>query len=533
MQTRIDAAARASARFIENRQANLVAAATLERALADTRSGGGERYNARHLERGKLLPRERVELLLDRDAPFLEIAPLAGFGIGAGVKAGASIVGGVGVVSGVECLISCTESTVKGGAMNEYSVAKSRRLAQISEENGLPAIHLVESAGADLPNQSKIFVPGGATFRDITRASKARVPNVCLVFGSSTAGGAYVPGMSDYVVMVDQQARVFLAGPPLVKMATNEETDEETLGGAAMHSRISGVSDYLARDEHDALRLGREIIGMLNARKAGPGPRFEAEAPLYDAEDLLGLVSPDVRVPFDAREVIARLVDGSRFHEFKPEYGATLVTGWASVHGFPVGLLANQGVLFSESAEKGAQFIQLCNQKDVPILFLQNITGFMVGSRYEQGGIIKHGAKLINAVSNSTVPAITLMMGASFGAGNYGMCGRAYAPRFLFSWPNHRIAVMGGEQLAGVLEIVKRDAAAKTGQPVNEDELAMMKMMLTQQIDAESNAYYATARLWDDGIIDPRDTRDVVGLCLSAAHTAPVAGTMAYGVFRH
>jgi acetyl-CoA carboxylase carboxyltransferase component len=300
-----------------------------------------------------------------------------------------------------------------------------------------------------------------------------------------------------------------------------------------MHSRVSGVSDYLARDEHDALRLGREIIGMLNARKAGPGPRFDAEAPLYDAEDLLGLVSPDVRVPFDAREVIARLVDGSRFHEFKPEYGTTLVTGWASVHGFPVGLLANQGVLFSESAEKGAQFIQLCNQKDVPILFLQNITGFMVGSRYEQGGIIKHGAKLINAVSNSTVPAITLMMGASFGAGNYGMCGRAYAPRFLFSWPNHRIAVMGGEQLAGVLEIVKRDAAAKTGQPVNEDELAMMKMMLTQQIDAESNAYYATARLWDDGIIDPRDTRDVVGLCLSAAHTAPVAGTMAYGVFRH
>jgi acetyl-CoA carboxylase carboxyltransferase component len=533
MGTRIDATARASARFVEHRQANLVAVATLERALADARSGGGERYNARHLERGKLLPRERVELLLDRDAPFLEIAALAGFGIGAGVKSGASIVGGVGVVSGVECLISCTESTVKGGAMNEYSVAKSRRLAQISEENGLPAIHLVESAGADLPNQSKIFVPGGATFRDITRASKARVPNVCLVFGSSTAGGAYVPGMSDYVVMVDQQARVFLAGPPLVKMATNEETDEETLGGAAMHSRISGVSDYLARDEHDALRLGREIIGLLNARKAGPGPRFEAEPPLYDAEDLLGIVSPDVRVPFDAREVIARLVDGSRFHEFKPEYGATLVTGWASVHGYPVGLLANQGVLFSESAEKGAQFIQLCNQKDVPILFLQNITGFMVGSRYEQGGIIKHGAKLINAVSNSTVPAITLMMGASFGAGNYGMCGRAYAPRFLFSWPNHRIAVMGGEQLAGVLEIVKRDAAAKTGQSVNEDELAMMKMMLTQQIDAESNAYYATARLWDDGIIDPRDTRDVVGLCLSAVHTAPVAGTMAYGVFRH
>jgi acetyl-CoA carboxylase carboxyltransferase component len=313
-------------------------------------------------------------------------------------------------------LVSCTESTVKGGAMNEYSVAKSRRLAEISAENHLPAIHLVESAGADLPNQSKIFVPGGQAFRDITRASKARVPNVCLVFGSSTAGGAYIPGMSDYVVMVDQGARVFLAGPPLVKMATDEDTDEESLGGAAMHSRVSGVSDYLARDEREAIRLGREIVSQLNLRKAGPGARFEVEAPLYDPEDLLGLVSPYVRVPFDAREVIARVVDGSRFHEFKPEYGTTLVTGWASVHGFPVGILANQGVLFSEAAEKGAQFIQLCNQKDVPILFLQNITGFMVGTQYERRGIIKHGAKLINAVSNSTVPAITIMMGASFGA---------------------------------------------------------------------------------------------------------------------
>ena len=531
--TRIDAAARSSARFVQNREANLASLEALEKALADARAGGGERYVQRHKERGKLLPRERIELLLDRDAPFLEIAALAGFGIGAGVKSGASIVGGVGVVSGVECLVSCTESTVKGGAMNEYSVAKSRRLAEISAENHLPAIHLVESAGADLPNQSKIFVPGGQAFRDITRASKARVPNVCLVFGSSTAGGAYIPGMSDYVVMVDQAARVFLAGPPLVKMATDEDTDEESLGGAAMHSRVSGVSDYLARDEREAIRMGREIVSQLNLRKAGPGARFDAAPPLYDVEELLGVVSPDIKVPFDAREVIARVVDGSRFHEFKPEYGTTLVTGWASVHGFPVGILANQGVLFSEAAEKGAQFIQLCNQKDVPILFLQNITGFMVGTQYERRGIIKHGAKLINAVSNSTVPAITIMMGASFGAGNYGMCGRAYGPRFLFSWPNHRIAVMGGEQLSGVLEIVKRDAAAKTGQPVDEMELQMMKMMLTQQIDTESSAYYATARLWDDGIIDPRDTRDVVGLCLSAAHTAPVEGTMAYGVFRH
>jgi acetyl-CoA carboxylase carboxyltransferase component len=522
-----------SDRFLQNHAANQAALVKLRDALADSRAGGGEKYNTRHRERGRLLPRERVELLLDRDAHFLEIAALAGHGIGAGVKAGASMIGGVGVVSGVECLISCTEATVKGGALNEYSVMKSRRLAEISEENRLPAIHLIESAGADLPNQSRIFVPGGQAFRDITRASKAGIPSVCLVFGSSTAGGAYIPGMSDYTVMVDQQARVFLAGPPLVKMATNEETDEESLGGAAMHSRISGVSDYLARDEVEAIRLGRDIVALLEWRKQAAVPTAPVSAPLYDADDLLGIVSADVKVPFDAREVIARLVDGSAFHEFKPEFGSTLVTGWARIHGFPVGILANQGVLFSESAQKGAQFIQLCNQKNVPLLFLQNITGFMVGTQYEQGGIIKHGAKLINAVSNSTVPAITIMMGASFGAGNYGMCGRAYGPRFLFSWPNHRIAVMGGEQLAGVLEIVKRDAAAKSGQAVDEMELQMMKMMLTQQIEKESNAYYATARLWDDGIIDPRDTRDVVGICLSATHNAKVEGTMAFGVFRH
>ena len=523
-----------SERFQSNLAANHLALGKLRDALAESRAGGGEKYNVRHKERGRLLPRERVELLLDRDAHFLEIGALAGHGIGAGIKAGASIIGGVGVVSGVECMIACTEATVKGGAMNEYSVTKSRRLGQISEENRLPAIHLIESAGADLPNQSRIFVPGGQAFRDITRASKAGIPNVCLVFGSSTAGGAYIPGMSDYTVMVDQQARVFLAGPPLVKMATNEETDEESLGGAAMHSRISGVSDYLARDEVEAIRLGREIISLLAWRKQGPGPAVAPAAPpVYDPEELLGIISADVKVPFDAREIIARLVDGSVLHEFKPEFGATLVTGWASIHGYPVGILANQGVLFSESAQKGAQFIQLCNQKHVPLLFLQNITGFMVGTEYEQGGIIKHGAKLINAVSNSTVPAITIMMGASFGAGNYGMCGRAYGPRFLFSWPNHRIAVMGAEQLAGVLDIVKRDAAARAGQPVDEMELQMMKMMLTQQIDKESNAYFATARLWDDGIIDPRDTRDVIGICLSATHNARVEGTMAFGVFRH
>jgi len=528
--TRID---RQSATYQANHAANLASVHTLAGHLARAREGGGEKYNSRHIERGKLLPRERVERLLDRDAYFLEVGALAGLDTGPGVKPGASIVAGVGVVSGVECLISATESTIKGGAMNSWSVQKSQRLAEIAESNGLPTINLIESAGADLPQQAQIFVPGGRGFRDLTRASKARQPTVCLVFGSSTAGGAYIPGMSDYVVMVQDQARVYLAGPPLVKMATNEDADEESLGGALMHSRQSGVSDYLARDEVDALRLGREIMAGLRWRKQGGEAAFLADPPTHDPEELLGIASPDIRVGFDAREVIARVVDGSRFSEFKPLYGPTLVTGWASVHGYPVGILANQGVLFGEAAEKGAQFIQLCNQKSVPLLFLQNITGFIVGTRYEQEGIIKQGARLINAVSNSTVPAITIMMGASYGAGNYAMCGRAYEPRFLFSWPNHRIAVMGGEQLAGVLEIVKRGAAARTGTAVDEAELAMTKTMLTRQIDKESSAWFATARLWDDGVIDPRSTRDVVGICLSTAHTRPVEGTMAFGVFRH
>ena len=518
--------------FRANAETNRDAVATLESALAASRAGGGPKYVQRHLERGKLLPRERIERVLDRDSYFLELCPLAGHGIGAGVKSGASVVAGIGLVSGVECLVSASEATVKGGAMNEYSVLKTHRLADIALENRMPAISFIESAGADLPNQSKIFVPGGRAFRDLTRRSQQGLPTICLVFGSSTAGGAYVPGMSDYAVMVDGAARVFLAGPPLVKMATNEIADEESLGGAAMHSRISGVSDYLARDELDALRIGREIVASLNWKKPG-GPSRPPRPPVHDPEELLGIIPADPKTPLDAREVIARVVDASEFHEFKPEYGATMITGWAHVHGFPVGVLANQGVLFSEAANKGAQFIELCNRTSTPLLFLQNITGFMVGTAYEQGGIIKHGAKLINAVSNSTVPAITIMTGASYGAGNYAMCGRAYEPRFLFTWPNHRIAVMGGEQLAGVLDIVKRDAAARSGKAVDEMELAMMRTMLQQQIDRESNVYFATARLWDDGIIDPRDTRDVIGISLSAVHGAPFEGTRSFGVYRH
>ncbi|MCA9596504.1 MAG: acyl-CoA carboxylase subunit beta [Myxococcales bacterium] len=518
--------------FQQNYEQNLKSLERLEAALEKSRAGGGEKYVSRHKAAGKLLPRERVELLIDRDSHFLELCALAGHDVDDHAT-GASSVGGVGMVSGVECLITASESTVRGGAINELGVKKTKRLAEIAEQNRLPGISIIESAGADLPNQHKIFVPGGQGFRDLTRRSEERIPTICVVCGSSTAGGAYIPGMSDYVVMVKQQAQVYLAGPPLVRMATGEETEHEELGGAEMHSKISGVSDYLAEDERDAIRIAREIVAHLNWTKAGPSPARRVEPPLYDADELLGIASPDIRVPFEAREVIARIVDGSRFSEFKPLYGATLVCGWAFIHGYPVGILANNGILFSESANKGAQFIELCNQSDVPLLYLQNITGFMVGKKYEQEGIIKNGAKMINAVSNSTVPAITIMIGASYGAGNYAMCGRAYDPRLLFTWPNHRIAVMGGKQLAGVLEIIRREAAAKRGLEVDEQQLEMAKQMIEMKIDQESDPFFATARLWDDGIIDPRQTRDVVGIALSTAHNARVRGTQSFGVFRH
>jgi acetyl-CoA carboxylase carboxyltransferase component len=520
-----------SEEFRANAEANQAAVAKLRAALAETTLGGGEKYTSRHKAAGKLLPRERVELILDRDSYFLELCALAGKDVPGHVP-GAGMIGGIGRVSGVECLITASESTVKGGAISEMTAWKSGRLSDIAEHNRLPSISMIESAGADLPNQSKIFVPGGRAFRDLTRRSEARIPTICLVFGSSTAGGAYIPGMSDYVVMVEKQAQVYLAGPPLVKMATGEESDHEDLGGAEMHSKISGVSDYLAKDERDAIRLGREIVAHLDWKKQQPTPRT-VEPPKYSADELLGIASPDVKVPFDQREVIARIVDGSRFSEFKPLYGQTLVCGWAHLHGFPIGILANNGILFSESAQKGAQFIELCNQSAIPLVFLQNITGFMVGRKYEQEGIIKHGAKLINAVSNSTVPAITIMTGASYGAGNYAMCGRAYAPRFLFTWPNHRIAVMGGKQLAGVLDIIQREAAAKRGEAVDEQKLAMGKMMIEAAIEKESDPYFATARLWDDGIIDPRDTRTVLAISLSAAYSKPFTGTTSWGVFRH
>src|SRR5882724_7432278 len=525
--TRVDPRSEA---YRVNHAAMLEQVRALEEQLALARAGGGEKYVRRHRERKKLLPRERIELLLDRDAPFLELSPLAAWGTEFTI--GASVVTGVGVVSGVECVLIANDPTVKGGATNPITLDKNFRAMEIAAQNRLPLINLTESAGADLPVQSKIFVPGGRTFRELTRRSAERIPTICLVFGSSTAGGAYVPGMSDYIVMVKGRAKVFLGGPRIMKITINEDADEEALGGAEMHSRVSGVSDYLAVDERDAIRIGREIVAQLNWRKLGWSKRVPVDEPRYDPDELLGLTSIDVRKPFDVKEIIARIVDGSRFHEFKPTYGTTLVTGYAHVHGYPVGILANNGVLFSESSEKGAQFIQLCNQTDTPIIFLQNITGFMVGRRYEEGGIIKDGAKLINAVSNSTVPHLTIMIGASYGAGNYGMSGRAYDPRFVFTWPNHRIAVMGPEQLAGVLSIVRRQAAERAGQDFDEATDQMMRKMVEEQIGKESYAFFATSRVWDDGIIDPRDTRTVLGITLSAAHSNVIQGTSRYGVFR-
>jgi acyl-CoA carboxylase subunit beta len=521
----------AGAEFRTNREAMLARLAEVEAEHAKAIAGGGPKYTERHHERGKLLARERIELLVDEDAPFLELSPLAGYG--SPYTVGASVVTGIGVVSGVECLISASDPTVKGGASNPFTLRKAFRAADIAFENRLPTIHLVESGGADLPTQKEIFIPGGRTFRDLTRASAHGIPTIAVVFGNSTAGGAYLPGMSDHVVMVKERAKVFLAGPPLLKMATGEEADDESLGGAEMHSRVSGLSDHLATDEHDAIRLSRRIVARLNWRKLGPPPAADVAAPVHDEEDLLGLVPLDLKTPFDPREVIGRVVDGSEFDEFKPLYGTSLVTGWARLHGYPLGILANaRGVLFSEESQKATQFIQLANRADTPLLFLQNTTGYMVGREYEQGGIIKHGAMMINAVTNSTVPHLTVTLGASYGAGNYGMCGRAYQPRFLFSWPSAKSSVMGPQQLAGVLSIVARRAAADRGEVYDEDADAAMRAAVEGQIESESDALVMSGMLYDDGIIDPRDTRTVLGIALSVAHNAPVVGTERFGVFR-
>ena len=502
----------------ERRAANLALLEELQADLAAVVAGGGPRYVERHRERGRMLVRERIDLLLDPDAPFLELMPLAGWGTTDPL--GGALVCGIGTIEGTECVVTGTDPTVRGGSISPTGVQKMLRALEISAANRLPLVNLVESGGADLPKQADVFVPGGNQFKLLSRLSAAGIPVVTAVFGSSTAGGAYLPGMSDHTILVRDQARVYLGGPPLVKMAIDEDADDEELGGAEMHARTSGLADHLAEDEHDALRRCREVIAALRFGKAGPGPSEPPDPPIHDPEELLGIAPVDLRQPVEIREVLARVLDGSRFTDFKPRYGTQLVCGWGSIHGFPIGVLANNGILFSEEAQKGAQLIQLANRSATPLLFVQNITGFMVGTRYEQGGIIKDGAKLINAVSNSAVPHLTLMVGASYGAGNYGMSGRAYDPRFVFTWPGHRIAVMGPKQLAGVMSIITK----------GRDPDAIVA--LEEQVERESEARFATGRIWDDGIIDPRQTRTVLGLALSAVHSGPVEGTSSFGVWR-
>ena len=519
-----------SAAFTEAADALTAKLGDIGDELAKALGGGGPKYVERHHARGKYTARERIDLLVDEDSPFLELSPLAAWG--SNFHVGASVVTGIGVIEGVECMLVASDPTVKGGTSNPWTLRKMLRANQIAFENRLPVISLVESGGGDLPTQKDVFIPGGRLFRDLTRLSAAGIPTIALVFGNSTAGGAYVPGMSDHVVMIKERSKVFLAGPPLVKMATGEESDDESLGGAEMHARISGLADYFAVDELDALRLGRRIVARLNWAKHGPTPKVVAE-PLFDTEDLIGIVPPDLRIPFDPREIIARVVDGSEFDEFKALYGSSLVTGWATLHGYPVGILANaRGVLFSEESQKATQFIQLANRCDTPLLFLHNTTGYMVGKDYEEGGMIKHGSMMINAVSNSTVPHISLIIGASYGAGHYGMCGRAYDPRFLFAWPSAKSAIMGGAQLAGVLSIVARAAAQARGQEVDEDADAALRAAIEGQIEAESLPLVLSGMLYDDGVIDPRDTRTVLGMCLSAIATGPIEGTSNFGVFR-
>ncbi len=489
--------------------------------------GGPERAREKHLSRGKLLPRERVERVLDPGTPFLELSPLAAGGLYEDEAPGAGIITGVGRVSGAECVVVCNDATVKGGTYFPITVHKHLRAQDVALRNNLPCIYLVDSGGAFLPLQDQIFPAGdhfGRIFFNQATMSARGIPQVAAVMGMCTAGGAYIPAMSDETVIVKDQGTIYLGGPPLVKAATGEDVTAEDLGGADVHARVSGVVDHYALDDVHALEIVREIVSNLNRRKELPGDLRESEEPKYDPSELYGVVPTDLRVPYDVREVIARIVDGSRFHEFKQLYGETLVCGFAHLHGFPVGIIANNGILFSESALKGAHFIELCDQRRIPLVFLQNITGFMVGKEYEAGGIIKDGAKMVTAVSCAVVPKFTVIIGGSFGAGNYAMCGRAYDPRFLWMWPNGRISVMGGEQAATVLSIVRGDFESAEAEE-------SFKSELRDQYEGQGNPYYSTARLWDDGIIDPLDTRTVLALGISAAYNAPIPEPR-YGVFR-
>ncbi|HWB90104.1 MAG TPA: carboxyl transferase domain-containing protein [Acidimicrobiia bacterium] len=528
LKTRLDPR---SEEYQSNRSAMEAKLAEFESLQEQARLGGGEKYIERHRARGKLLPRERIELLVDRDSPFLELSTLAAWGTDKPL--GGNVVTGIGVVNGVECAILANDPTSQAGVFNRYTLAKSLRIMDIAMENRLPLLNLVESGGADLPDQADVFLVGGKWFRNLTRLSKRGIPTVAIVFGSSTAGGAYFPAMCDYAVMVREQAKVFLGGPPLVKMATGEESTDEELGGAEMHSRISGLSDYFADDEHEAIRMGRDIVAHFNWRKLGPGPTRDVSETIHDPDEILGVIPADLRVPFDMREILARVLDGSEFEEYKAVYGTSILNGWGYLHGYPLGVVANQqGVIFGDEAKKTTEFIQLCNRYDTPILFIHNTTGYMVGKEYEQAGIIKDGAKMINAVANSEVPHISLMAGVSYGAGNYGMSGRAYEPRFVFGYPNHKVSVMGAKQLAGVMSIVARQSAESRGVPFDEEADAARTAALTAEMEESEQAYFSTARVRDDGLIDPRETRTVLGIALSAIHSGPVQGTDRFGVFR-
>lgn len=523
----------ASATFKANKAEMLKLVDLLDTHLEASRFQGDEKTIANARKKGKLLARERIELLLDRDSPFLELLPLAGLERKNGFGAGGTTVAGIGLVSGKLCMINSNVGTRKGGSMDYATAFKGLRIGQIARECQLPTINLVESGGANLPDQATIFNYAGESFREITRRSGLGIPTISVVFGNATAGGAYIPGMSDYAIFQKQAAKVFLAGPPLVKMATNEDATDEELGGAEMHSRVSGVSDYLAEDELDAIRIAREIMEFIPLSKPHLVPEADFKEPLYDPKEILGVVPANVKTPFDVRELIARITDGSEFAEFKAEYGATLVCGWCKINGYPVGIIGNNGVIFSESSNKGAQFIQLSNMKNIPLIFLQNTTGYMVGKMYEEGGIIKNGAKLINAVSNSKVPSITLMIGSSYGAGNYGMNGRSYDPNFLFAYPNSKIGVMGAEQLAGVMDIIQRASARSKGLVLDEEKANVAKNMLIAEAESKASAWHSTSELWDDGIINPVETRNYLAFCLTVLYNNEIKGATSYGVWRH
>ncbi|MEM1089847.1 MAG: carboxyl transferase domain-containing protein [Pseudomonadota bacterium] len=508
--------------------------ADLRAELAKAQQGGGEKSRQKHLDRGKLLPRERINRLLDHGSPFLEISPLAAHGLYNGAAPCAGVIAGIGRVQGMEVMVVANDATVKGGTYYPLTVKKHLRAQEIALENELPCFYLVDSGGAYLPLQDEVFPDRdhfGRIFYNQARLSARNIPQIAVVMGSCTAGGAYVPAMCDESVIVADQGTIFLGGPPLVKAATGEEVDAESLGGALVHCSQSGVTDHFARDDSHALELARQIAGTLNRRKTMPLAVRAPVEPAYPAEEIYGVVPRDTRYPYDVRQLIARLVDGSEFQEFKAMYGKTLVCGFAHLMGYPVGIVANNGILFSESALKGAHFVQLCNQRNIPLIFLQNITGFMVGKKYENAGIAKDGAKMVTAVACSHVPKFTVVIGGSFGAGNYAMCGRAYQPRMLFMWPNARISVMGGEQAGAVLATVKRDGLALRGEDWPEDDEAAFRQTIENQYETQGHPYYASARLWDDGVIDPADTRQVLGLALSAATNAPIEPDR-FGVFR-